>query len=267
MPTFFPQIHGNCIMTQSPFSSGSAFETLCEDLESGARFTFPRRNSGLVGYADHPLYSGVLNFSNITDAEVETLRAFFDAMCGKFGRFSFTDPNGNLLKYSERFSNTYWGSGPAQSVADPFGHLLATNSAALSAPIFAAGKGPSNRLLVCGSLFCYSTAPGQSVTLTLSSDLGSFANTIALPTNSWFRAESHLLVSGSTLAVRFGFSAFTGRMFGAQVSPMKGPGAYCWTGAFPGYYENCRFDSDVFEVVMLEPNSNSVRLPVVELNV
>src|SRR5665213_3229277 len=102
--TFFPQINSNYILTQLPYESGSAFETIVGDVESGPRFTFPRRASGLDGYPQKPLFSGILNFPTITDAEAATLKTFFDAQYGRYGTFAFTDVNGNLFQYSESFN-------------------------------------------------------------------------------------------------------------------------------------------------------------------
>lgn len=270
MAIFFPQINSNYILTQLPYESGSAYETVVQDLESGPRFAYPRRGSGLDGYPTKPLFSGVLNFTNITDAEVVTLHAFFDSMCGRYGRFSIADPGGNLFPYSEDFSQVYWGSGPSQGLSDPYGHPFATTSAAISGTVFAINQGPASAMVLCCSLWCYATSSGQSVTITISSANGSFSKAIPLPSNSWFRADFNSLVSGSGQNVIGSFSSFSGRMFGAQCSPMKGPGGYVWTGgpntSGYGYRPICRFDVDAFDLAMVGPNQNVVRLPVVELN-
>ncbi len=268
--TFFPQINSNYILTQLPYESGSSYDTVVQDVESGPRFTFPRRASGLTGYPTKPLFSGSLNFPNITDAEVTVLKAFFNSMLGRYGTFAITDPNGNLFQYSEAFNHAYWGSGPAQGQADPYGHALATSSAALTGIIFPIGEGPTNPMVLNLSLYCYATASAQSITLTLVSSGGTFSRTFSLPPNRWSRVDFNALASGSGVDVTGGFSSFTGNMFGAQCSPLKGCGGYVYSNGPNsegyGYRRYCRFDVDSFDLAMLGPNQNAVKLPVVEKN-
>lgn len=264
---FFPQINSDYIQTQLPYELGNAYETVVQDVESGPRFTFPRRANGLDGYPANPLFSAVLNFSMITDAEVSTLKTFFNLQCGRYGRFAVADPGGNLFQFSEDFAQAYWQTGgPGLGQPDPFGHLLGSNSAALTGIVFPIGFGPASPMVLCVSLYCFATISGQSVTLTLVSTGGTFSKTVQLPTNRWLRADFNALVSGSTVDVTGGFSSFTGYMFGAQCSPMKGPGGYVKSPGNYGYHPNCRFDTDVFEVSMLGPNQNMLKLPIVEMN-
>lgn len=270
MATFFPQSNSNYVLTQLPYESGSSYETIIADVESGPRFTFPRRASGLSGFPTKPLFSGSINFTNITDDEVAILKTFFNSQKGRYGSFALTDPNGNLFQYSEAFNQSYWGGGPAQGQPDPYGHSLGTTSAALTGIIFPIGQGPTSSMVLNVSLYCYATASSQSITITIVSSGGTFSHTFQLPTSRWFRADFNALVSGSGVDVTGGFSSFTGHMFGAQCSPLKGPGGYIYSNGPNsqgyGYRRYCRFDVDDFDLAMLGPNQNSLRLPIVEMN-
>lgn len=280
---YFPQINGNMILTQLPYSAQLAYETIVQDMESGPRFSFPRRAASLTGHPTTPLGRFNVSFPNITDAEVEDLQTFFRARKGRLEAFSFLDPGGNLLEYSQDFSQSYWdkSNGPVTvgaSVVDPFGGSIAKQLSAGGGDSYILGRiGPVDPNLsgfrMCASAWVNARDVGVSMFIGFQNSAGTkFGTEHALPFERWVRiSHSFTLDDDNTWKfVLGGNSTWTsGRqvyVFCAQVSPMKGEGAEVSTPGNYGYHANCRFDVDVFERRCLGPNQNSVLLPIVEVN-
>lgn len=281
---FFPQINSNLIITQLPYETGASFETLVEDSPGGARFSFPRRAVNLDHHLTKPLGRFLLSYSNITDSEIATLQAFFESVKGRYGSFSFLDPGGNLIQYSETFSHASWDktAGPVTvgaAVQDPFRGNRATSlvggggdSRILS--VIGPATGGINGYRVCVSVWVNARDPGTSLQIGVVDSTFSqvSATTHALPLERWVRI-SHVATLWNANSFRMivgGNSTWTGGrliyMFGAQASPTKGENGYTASPTNYGYYANCRFDTDSFIVDRLGPNSNSLSLPVVEFN-
>jgi hypothetical protein len=281
---FFPQINGNLIITQLPYDTGGSFETLIVDSPGGARFTYPRRAVNLDDHPTRALARFVLNYSNITDSEVSALRAFFVSMRGRYGSFSFLDPGGNLVQYSETFSHVSWGksTGPVTAgaaVQDPFGGNRATSMASGGGDsrlltVIGPASGGISGYRVCVSIWVNARDAGTSLQIGITD--ATFSQTSAtvhpLPLERWVRIShsATLWNTGSFRMLVGGNSTWTsGRlvyMFGAQASPTKGENGYTASPVNYGYYANCRFDTDTFSVDRTGPNSNSLSLPVVEFN-
>src|ERR1700693_856221 len=66
-----------------------------------------------------------LRYDGLSDAELSNLQQFFAAAEGSLNGFTFLDPAGNLLAWSEDLTNAVWEPGPllasGGSVADPLG--------------------------------------------------------------------------------------------------------------------------------------------------
>lgn len=277
---FFPQIGPAAIITQYSYEFGDAFDTLVSDSPGGARFTFPQRGAGLASFPTTPLAKFSVNYANITDAEIATLLTFFNSMKGRYGSFSFLNPGGNLVQYSELFSDASWdrSTGPitvGAAVQDPFGGTLARSLS---------GGGGNNRLVtpvgpasggMSGFVFNVSAwvnarDVGTSLSIGLLDSGGTArVTTYTLPFERWVRI-SHTATLWDGGAFRFvlgGNSTWASSriiyVFGPQCTPTKGENGYVGTPAGYGYYPTCRFDTDEFAVIRNGPNSNGLSLPIV----
>lgn len=280
MPTF-PQINANMIITQLPYAETMAYETIIQEVETGMRYTFPKRASGLDDFPTEPLGKFAVNFPSITDNEADALQSFFRARRGRYGKFRFLNPGGNLVQYSEDFTQSYWdkSTGPITvggAVTDPFGGALARSlsagagNSALKGVIGSADGGLSGYRM---TVSVWVNARDSGTTLFLGfSDSGSttFGTNWELPYNTWKRiSHSVTLWSDDEFRVVMGGSGtWSGSrqiyIYGFQCVPMKGEGAYVRTPGNYGYLENCRFDTDKFERRVLGPNQNSISLPIAE---
>src|ERR1039457_1389539 len=70
----------------------------------------------------------LLTYADLSDAEAVALRAFFDSAEGTLNGFTFLDPAGNLLAWSDQLNNAVWQKDPllalTAGVADPQGGTL-----------------------------------------------------------------------------------------------------------------------------------------------
>ena len=283
MLTYFPQINSNFIMTQLPYSFAPAYETVAVDMESGMRWSFSRRgNLGLIGFLSGPSVRFGLNFPSITDDEVGALLSFFRTCKGRYHSFRLLDPGGNLLQYSEDFSKAYWDKSAGVSIAgpaaDPFGGNLATRligssySSQLTA-IVGPSDGGLNGFVVNCSAWLMAEHEGQSVAIGFVDHSFSRIDSavFALSSSNWRRVSftTTLWDDDYFRVILGGPGAWVGSMvfvYGMQVTPMKGEGAYVRSPAGYGYHPNCRFDTDGFVRQALGPNQNSLVLPCVEFS-
>src|SRR4051794_32779101 len=71
----------------------------------------------------------LLAYEDLSDAEAIALRSFFDAAEGTLQSFTFLDPTGNLLAFSEQLDDNVWQRDPLLStssgIADPKGGTAA----------------------------------------------------------------------------------------------------------------------------------------------
>lgn len=268
---YFPQINANLIITQAPYGTSLEFENVDVPVETGMVWSYPLRGAGLSGYSSGPLGRFNVNFSNISDAEVSVLYAFFQSMRGKWGSFRFLDPNGNLLQYSQDFTNAAWTKTltVATGQPDPFGHALGCS---LTAGHMQAVAGPSDGglsgFVMCASIYLKALAGGVTASIGFVDQTTStqYLKTFSLPANSWLRISNNLVLPTSNQFVFYLSVSGSCLAFGAQVSPTKAECTYtCTPGGF-GYYQNCRFDSDIFEVRVIGPNQNALNLPIQETN-
>lgn len=284
MPTYFPQVNSNMIITQLPYTAGQSYESVSQELETGMRYSYPRRAAGLDEFPTGPLSKFQVNFTNITDDEVSDLQTFFQARRGRYGSFRFLDPNGNLIQYSEDFTQAYWdkSNGPVTRVGattDPFGGEFGTELTGDGTNAFLMGiVGPSdgglNGVRMTASIWVKSPDSGAQLFIGFVDSGFTLTNgtTWDLPQNRWKRIwHSATLWNDNYFRILIGgFAAWAGsrtmNMYGAQVVPMKAESMYAKTPGNFGYHENCRFDVDVFERHALGPNQNSLILPIMEFN-
>src|ERR1700722_18618216 len=62
--------------------------------------------------SDAAIVQWQLQLNGMTAAEASAIEALFISVSGQWGLFTFLDPAGNLLAYSEDFGNTVWTNDP-----------------------------------------------------------------------------------------------------------------------------------------------------------
>lgn len=268
---YFPQINANLILTQVPYGTSLEFENIDVPVETGMVWSYPLRGAGLSGYPSGSLGKFNVNFSNISDAEVNLLYTFFQSVRGKWGSFRFLDPSGNLLSYSQDFTNAAWVKTLTVTTGqpDPSGHTLGCS---LTAGHMQSIAGPSDGglsgFVMCASIWLKAVSGSVAATIGFIDETTSTAYTqqFTVASGAWTRISKNLVLPTNNQFVFYLNLSGSAYGFGAQVSPMKGEGAYACTPGAYGYHANCRFDTDVFNIQAVGPNQNQLQLPVVETN-
>jgi hypothetical protein len=269
---FYPQINSNLIITQLPYATSQEWGNIVQAVETGIHWSFPLRGAGLSGYPTGPLFRFSINYVNITDAEINTLFSFFQSVRGCWQPFSLLDPSGNLLQFSETFSNAYWvkTSSLTSNQPDPLGYGQRATLA--TAGFFKAVVGPSSGgmsgFVMCASVWVKAQSNGTTVTLGFidNSTSTQYTSSASLNAGNWTRLHFTLVLPTNNQFLFYLNLGGTCTIFGAQVAPMKGEGGYAATPNNYGYHQYCRFDTDDFIVNSPSPNSNQLALPVVEFN-
>ena len=252
-------------------------------LTSGALTQFPVRkqqrqrtvvNTSADGYTirldDPPAAETLwtLRYSNLSDAEIQALAAFFTSTEGSLQPFTFLDPAANLLAWSEDLSNAVWTKDPqlaiAANVADPLGGSGAftfTNSGAGPQGISQTLNAPPAYEYVF-SIYARSQSPA---TLTLQA--GTSATSCLLRAD-WQRYSLTGSAASNASAVEFQFEisgAVSADLFGPQAEAQFAPSAYKKSST-GGVYQNARFNDDVFTYTTTDVNRHSATVNILYAN-
>ena len=208
-----------------------------------------------------------LQYEGLSDTELSNLQQFFAAAEGSLNGFTFLDPAGNLLAWSEDLTNAVWEAGPflasAGGATDPFGgsgafHL--TNSGEGAQSVSQTLNVPAGYIY---SLSVYvQAAQPTTVTLLLGSNR---APATAGP--NWTRIGFTGSGDPTAASIVFGVELPPGAIgvFGPQVEAQAAPSAYqkSTTG---GVYGDARFGDDTFSFATTDVNRHSVTVNVVYAN-
>jgi hypothetical protein len=222
-----------------------------------------------IKLADPPggLTEWQLQYEGLSDTELSYLQQFFTATEGSLNGFTFVDPVGNLLAWSEELTNAVWSPDPflasTSGVTDPVGgsnafHL--TNSGEGAQSMSQTLNVPVSYLY---SLSIYVRAAQATMVTLLLGNHRAEATTGA----SWSRISITGSCDPTATAVLFGIELPPGAIdvFGPQVEAQAAPSAYqkSTTG---GVYENARFSSDTFSFTTTDVNRHRVTVNVIHAN-
>jgi hypothetical protein len=208
-----------------------------------------------------------LRYEGLSDTELGNLLKFFAASEGSLNGFTFLDPAGNLLAWSEDLTNAVWEAGPflarASGVTDPLGGANAfnlTNSGEGAQSITQTLNVPTGYTY---TLSVYVQA-AQPTTVTL--QLGAIsAQATAVP--GWTRISVTGSGDPAAASILFGVELPPGviGVFGPQVEVQAEPSAYqkSTTG---GVYQDARFGDDTFSFATTDVNKHSVTVNIVYAN-
>ncbi len=269
---YFPQINSSGIITALPYQSALSSRTTSEDSAyTGKRYAWKWRVNPLGGF--------IINLQNLTTAEVTVLQNFFYSMEGRKGEFTFLDPGGNLVNYSDDFTNAAWHKSSitvGASVTDPFGGSLATSltSSATSGLVYTTviPAGNASGFVVTASVWAKAPAAGQSIAIGfLDNSLTNLGYIIwPLVQNVWRRVFCTItLATNNPIIVNIGGANTWGtsqviQLFSASCAPLPGPGPRLLTPGMDGLRTYCRFDADDFTINYQDFGQTNISLPVME---
>jgi hypothetical protein len=226
-----------------PLKKQHTTRTVVNVLGDGQKVVYEDSSAAIVDWE--------LQLKSLTRAEADAIEALFTAVSGQWGLFTFLDPAGNLLAFSEEFGNTVWTNGPliqlTTGIDDPNGGTGATraiNDGEASQMVAQVLDVPGN--------FQYSisvwarTQGGSNATLTALTT-GASANLPIQLNGTWKRFNLTINLAQATDSVTFGVTLDAGAsvdLFGMQVDAQIGPSDYKRTGAGGGVYPRARFSTD-----------------------
>ena len=213
-----------------------------------------RLPDGSVVKLDDPKGAGIvwtLKYLGLTDAERDAFETMFREAQGRLRPFTFLDPAGNLLRWSEDLADPVWHRDGAlqiaAGVADPEGAERAsriTNTAQAEQSIAQTIDPPGGRRH-CFSMFVRS-ANRTPIELSLSNSAGMMTAAQFADTN-WrlVSCSGELEGDADDITVRASFDpGAAADVYGCQLSAQPNPSAYRRTRAESGVYPNSRFLDD-----------------------
>lgn len=258
---YYPQLATGAI-SQFPVTRSSNMRTVCNELASG--FTIRMADTGAQKVQWR------LQYASLTDGERSSIEALFEAAEGQLTTFTFLDPIGNLLMWSEDWTNAVWTADPllqvTNGVQDPFGSGAAvqlTNTAQTVQQILQSTSGPSS-FLYCYSVYVKSNVPA-TIQLVVAA-AGQTSLTAVASNATWTRAVTSGRLSVQQDGVGFGVqlpAGFQVDVFGAQVEAQPEAGLYKKTIDRGGVYSNTRFASDLISFIATAPNQNACQLDLI----
>ncbi len=224
-----------------------------------------------VKYAD-PGASSVewqLQFQSLADSEVAVIQQFFAACEGQLNSFTFVDPVGNLLAWSEDLTQPAWQASSLLhimgGISDPDGGTSATqvtNPSAADLTILQTVNAPG-WYSYCFSVYLQSQT-GVSVTLQLQA--GGVSNENLYPTgNTWQRIQLSGQVETTADSVTVGITIPAGQsvdVFGFQLEPQPVASPYKSSHSAGGVYTNAHFSNDTLTITTSAPNYNQCTLNI-----
>jgi hypothetical protein len=250
----YPQLTANSIC-QYPIRRTRHYRTIANTLEDGSRITLADPMAATIRWE--------LTYIGLTDTEVATLRSFFETAEGRLNAFAFADPTGNLLVWSEDFTQQIWQRNSLLQIQpqidDPLGSARATrftNGGSGSLGITQTVQVPG-AWKCCWSVYLRSDAPE---TLVMTRDSTSLSLNV---TNVWQRFQLSNTTGSSGNSSDFGLTIPAGAqidLFGPQVEAQAGASTYIPTLSATGVFPNTRFDSDALQIKVDGPNRSSSKI-------
>jgi hypothetical protein len=247
---FYPQLLSGAI-AQFPLRRTYSVSNVTNLQEDGSRF----RATGV----DPAWVSWELRYDSLTGSEMDALRSFFEVAQGRQKTFTFLDPAGNLLAWSEDLSQAVWEKSPLVSAAA----LDSERGKAFRLSSGGAGAARISQLLACpaSALLCFDlwarVEETGGVRLAISDSSGRVERGIALD-RKWRRCFVAQQGAGDSLGktVELTFAeGFQVEVAQLSVSPQRGAGNYVRSGGVSGILTATRFDQDSLTISATDENS------------
>jgi hypothetical protein len=257
---YFPQLASGAT-GQYPIRKTCNQRTIVSNVPDGRAFKLADSGAALVEWQ--------LQYQNLTDAEINVLEQFFLACEGQLTAFTFADPLGNLLAWSEALDQPVWEASTLLQVtggiSDPNGGTAAsrlTNPTETDLSIEQAINAPA-WYFYCFSVYARSST-GTQVSLVRTA--GAAVNSRSYQTQAaWARISAGGNMVTAAESVTFAISVPAGQsvdVFGFQLEPQPSASPYKPSYSTGGVYTSAHFRDDAFAVTTSEPNHNQCTLNI-----
>jgi hypothetical protein len=209
-----------------------------------------------------------LDYASLADAEADALREFFVAAEGTLNGFSFLDPAGNLVAWSDKLEESVWERAPLLSLAggvtDPVGGTAGwrlTNTGAGAQSVAQTLGGPGKYV------YCLS-AYARSEALTPVTMLAGENRAVRKIGPGWSRISFTATGDAEASSISFGLELPAGasvEVFGIQVEAQTAASGYKATTR-GGIYANARLGDDILSITAMGENRHSCTLNIIHAN-
>ena len=252
-------------------------------LESGALSQFPvqkkRRartvvnlaaDGSMIKLADPAaeVTEWLLTYTDLSEEEAAALRAFFNAAEGTLNGFTFLDPAGNLLAWSDQLDNAAWQTGPlltlTPEIIDPRGANRAwrlSNGGGAEQTIGQTLSSPGE-YQYCLSAYVRAAAV-TNVRLIIGSEVARRA-----VTSDWTRIAWTSSGDEQATSVRFALEIGAGDVvdvYGLQAEAQTAASGYK-ASTRGGVYEDARLGDDVLTIASTDVNRHSCTVKIIHAN-
>jgi len=257
---YYPQLSSG-VLAQYPIAKQISYRTVINTLPDGRTITMADLNGAFVTWQ--------LTYSGLSDAEWSAIEQLFTQVQGSYGTFTFADPAGNLLTWSEDPTQAVWEKDPLITVAGGFADSLGGTGAAQITNSAQAAQGLRQNIAAasayqyCFSVYLRGDTP-VSLQMVVSSASGQVTQTASVGTE-WSRLTLPGNLGGSDSSVSFGVELPPGvrvYAFGFQAEAQPSAGLYRPTTDQGGVYSNSRFATDELRRVATGPNQNGAQVTI-----
>jgi hypothetical protein len=202
-----------------------------------------------------------MEYRDLSDSEARSLRDFFTSAEGTLNGFTFLDPAGNLLAWSEQLGSDVWQKDPMLTVTALAGFWRLTNGGD-------AGQELAQTLEAPGKYqYCLSAYARSDSEVSVGLIAGAVTAQRALDSD-WGRISLAATGQAEAESMRFGVQVPAGAMveiYGLQVEP-QGGASVCRTTTRGGVYADAHLASDELNLTCTGINRHSCTLKIIHAN-
>jgi hypothetical protein len=252
---YYPQLTSGAV-SQLPVTHRTTVRTVINEMAGGDRLRMSDPGAAAIRWQ--------LQYSNVTDAEWAAIDQLFETAEGRLTAFTFLDPTGNLLMWSEDWTKAIWTADPLLQVAgtfqDPLGasHAMQLTNTAQATQRIVQTIAAASWFQYCFSVYLRSDVPATVQLVTTASGQESLSPVTTGPV--WTRTASPGQLTVTQDGVGFGLQLPAGiriQAFGAQVEAQRAASEYKKTIDRGGVSPKTRFDTDSLTLTTTAPNQNS----------
>ena len=261
---YFPQLTTGSV-AQYPCHKERRYRTVVNETPGGSLYTYADGSAVATSWN--------LSYTGLTDAERARLEQLFSDAEGRLLPFVFTDPFGNMLRWSERLDKPAWTISAyvhlTSGLPDPLETTRATrviNAAQTSQEIIqeVSGGGPGE---YCFSLTAKAEAPCKLV-LAIEGSERRAETTIQLR-GTWADVGCSTLFDAPFESLKFVVSLEPGAtldVFGCTAQAQRSSSGYRPTRDKSGLYERTYFADDDLRITANGPDNNACELQLMSFS-
>jgi len=257
---YYPQLNSGAL-AQYPIAKQISYRTVINTLPDGHTISMADLGGAFVAWQ--------LTYSGLSDAEWSAIEQLFTQVQGSYGTFTFVDPVGNLLAWSEDPTQAVWEKDPLITVAGGFSDPLGSTGAAQITNGAQAAQGLGQNIAAASAYqYCFSVYLRGDTPVSLQMVVGSASGQItqmASVGTEWSRITLSGNLGGSDSSVSFGIELPPGARvyaFGFQAEAQPSAGLYRPTTDQGGVYSRSRFATDELRRVATGPNQNGAQVTI-----